>query len=101
FVSATLLLEAAKADAAHARAVAEPCPLGDVQVAGAAWDLGAGDRAYVRRAVSHDAAKPVAFIFPFSDVAALLAAAKAHTPPPATRYVLVTGVGSVDTVWRA
>lgn len=100
-ISAAVLLQIRKADAAHARAAVEPCLLGSIQAAGSSWELTGGDRAYVRRAVSRDPAKPVAFVYPFADLAALTEASKAHTPPPPTRFVLVTSRGSLDTLWRA
>jgi hypothetical protein len=99
-VSAALLLEIGKADEARARAAAEPCLLGSAQVAGGSWELAGGDRAFVRRAVSSDPGKPVAFIYPFADLLALMQASKTGTPPPRTRYVLVTSTGSLDTLWR-
>ena len=100
-ISATFLLQFGKADSAHARAAAEPCPLGPFKVNGSTWELAGGDRGYVRRAVSSDRSSPVVFVYPFSDLDSLISASKTHGPAPPTRYLLISSVGSVDTIWKA
>lgn len=100
-IAATLLLEIGKVDAQKALAANEPCTMGQLQIGGRTWTLSGGDRAFIRRVSGPSGHPPIASIYPFVDVMAAMRASTDHTPPPPTRYLLVTSVGTVDTLWTA
>lgn len=63
--------------------------------------MAGGDGVYVRRALESDVRSPVAFVFAFSDIEAMIASSKTGVPARPTGYVVVTTFGTVDTLWRA
>jgi hypothetical protein len=100
-IAATLMLEVGKVDAHKALAASEPCDLGKMDVGGRGWTFSGGDGAFVRRVTSPDDRAPVASVYPVVDLVAAFQASTNHTPPPPIRYLLITSLGSVDTLWTA